>query len=41
MALVEGDWPFLEGCIVRFVDQQSAWLIRGEGDDDGETGRGA
>jgi len=26
MALVEGDWPFMEGCITRFLDQQIAWL---------------
>ncbi len=27
MALVEGDWPFMEGCIVRFLDQQIGWLM--------------
>ena len=26
MALVEGDWQFLEGCMARFLDQQIAWL---------------
>lgn len=33
MALVEGDWPFLEGCIARFLDQQVGWLIDGKDDD--------
>jgi AcrR family transcriptional regulator len=38
MALVEGDWPFLDGCIARFLDQQIAWMAAG--DDDGCDGGG-
>jgi AcrR family transcriptional regulator len=34
MALAEGNWPFLEGCIARFLDQQIAWL-NGSGNDHG------
>ena len=39
MALVEGDWPFLEGCFARFLDQQIAWLVAEGDDDDALNGR--
>lgn len=41
MALAEGDWPFLEGCISRFLDQQIAWLNEGGDDPEAEDDRGA